>query len=161
MSLTQPDCETSTALLSETSDTVGLRAQRVWRLARVAWFTWLFFTGYFWWRDHTAGMVISLAELVTIYWILERHRAQASYRLVMNLTLAACACGIFSVSISDPALQRTMLFFPVSILFASQLSGVRDAFLWLLVNLAAYALFFVVLHGPANVFSVVHLFRFS
>jgi diguanylate cyclase (GGDEF)-like protein len=120
-----------------------LRAQRVWRLSRVAWCTWLFFWGYFLWRDHLPGMLICAIEVLCITLVLEHNRARKQYRLAMNYTLGACACGIFSVSISDPSLQPTMLFFPVSILIASQLLGVKEAFLWLIVNLFAQTVFYL------------------
>jgi diguanylate cyclase (GGDEF)-like protein len=124
-----------------------LRAQRVWRLSFVAWCTWLFFLGFFAWRNHSIGLHICAIEVVCITLILEHHRKIAAYRRAMNYTLGACACGIFSVSISSPILQPTMLYFPVSILIASQLLGVREALYWLIVNLFAQTIFYLIISG--------------
>jgi len=122
-----------------------LRAQRVWRLSYVAWCTWLFFCGYFLWRSHWPGLSICAIEVVCITLILEHHRGTCNYRRVMNLTLGSCACGILSVSISHPSLEPTMLFFPASILIASQLLGVREAFYWLIINWLAQTLFYAII----------------
>lgn len=146
-----------TEILAETSNVSELRAQRVWCLARVAWFTWIFFTAYFWWREHTIGVVVSAVEVCLIQLIIGRDRQRSQYRRVMNLTLGVCACGILLVSISDQALRLTRFCFPVSILFASQLSGVRDALMWLLVNLLAHTMYFVMTYGPAEAYSWLHI----
>jgi diguanylate cyclase (GGDEF)-like protein len=41
----------------------------------------------------------------------------------------------------------TMLFYPVSILVASQLLGIRAALYWFLINLCAFTAFFITVHG--------------
>ncbi len=137
----------NTAVDSQTStkEAEELRAQRVWRLSFVAWCTWLFFCGYFLWRIYWTGLCICAIEVVCITLILQHNRARCNYRRAMNFTLGSCACGILSVAISDPSLEPTMLFFPVSILIASQLLGVKEAFYWLIVNLLVQTLFYVII----------------
>ncbi len=109
--------------------------------------TWLFFTGYCWLRGYSSAAAICLFEVVAIVTIIEVHRGHANYRRVMNLTLGTCASGLLFVSISHPALHQTMLFYPVSILIASQLLGVRAAFQWLVVSSIANTFFFLIIHG--------------
>ena len=50
----------------------------------------------------------------------------------MNLILLVGTISLFSVAVSDPALQGTMLFYPVSILVSSQLVGraLRITLVW-------------------------------
>jgi len=134
-------------LLTETKSAEELRAQRVWRLATVAWGTWVFFLGYFLWRGHMAGIAICIFEVSVIYLVIRFNRGTNRYRQVMNLTLGACAIGILLVSISEVTLRPTMLFYPVSILIASQLLGVRAAFYWLLINLLAQTIFYTIICG--------------
>ncbi len=74
----------------------------------------------------------------------------------MNLNLAASAFGLFAVSVSHPSMSGTMLFYPVSILVASQLLGVRAAFSWLIVNLIAFGAFFVAAYGLRESLSTSH-----
>lgn len=148
--------ETSVELLDETNDIESLRAQRVWRLSRVAWFTWLFFTAYFWWRGLTVGIMTCVVEVIGIQMMISFHQGLSHHRRVMNLTLGGTAIGILIVSLSDPSLHKTMLFYPVSILFASQLIGVREAFYWLLINIAAQTVFFLAVYGLADAFAFTH-----
>lgn len=144
--------ESVNRLLIESTNAVELRAQRVWRLVIVLWLTWLFFTGFLWCRGYEAAAWVCFLDSLLHLAILLVSRRSRNYRLIMNVNLAASAVGLFSVSISDPAMASTMLFFPVSILVASQLLGVRDAFGWLIVNAAAFVLYMVSVNGVAVAF---------
>jgi diguanylate cyclase (GGDEF)-like protein len=99
--------------------------------------------------------MICAVEVTAIFFFLKFSHGTNQYRLVMNLTLGACAIGILLVSLSDPAYRMTMLFYPVSILIASQLLGVRSAFYWLIVNLLAQLTFYSVVEefSPAGLWS--------
>ncbi|TWT92475.1 Cyclic di-GMP phosphodiesterase Gmr [Botrimarina colliarenosi] len=139
--------DTVSRLHVESNNAGELRAQRVWRLVVVLWMTWLFFTCYLWSRSYeTAAWVCFLDSALHLLILVGSWRSR-NYQLIMNLNLAASAVGLFLVSISDPAMGSTMLFFPVSILVASQLLGVRDAFSWLIVNIVAFVSYMVVVHG--------------
>lgn len=134
-----------------------LRAQRVWRFVIVMWMTWLFNTGFLWWRGYEQASEVcvfaTLAHLaiVLICWQVKHHAA------IMYLSLITSTFGLFFVSLSDPALSSTMFFFPISIVVASQLLGVASAFVWLLVNIAAFVLFFIASYGLADVFGTSRL----
>ncbi|MEM8679123.1 MAG: EAL domain-containing protein, partial [Planctomycetota bacterium] len=54
------------------------------------------------------------------------------------------------VSLVDVELRASMLFYPASILIASQLLGVRAAFVWLVVTMVAYTVFYRL--SPSGVF---------
>lgn len=133
--------------LIETNDAGELRAQRVWRFIIVLWLTWVFFACFLWSRGYPVASSVCIGDSLLHLVILLLCRKQKDYGLIMNLNLAASAFGLFFVSISDPAMSRTMFFFPVSIVVASQLLGVRAAFSWLLINLAAFTLFFLTMYG--------------
>jgi len=135
------------SLTVDSSNAAELRAARVWRLVIVLWCTWLFFTSFLWYRGYELTGYICIASTIVHLIILLACRGSKNYRLIMNLFLVASAVGLFSVSISHPALAGTMLFFPVSILVASQLLGVRDAFYWLIINLVAFTMHFIVTNG--------------
>ena len=124
-----------------------LRAQRVWRFVTVLWLTWIFFTFFLWFRGYEGATKVCVADSLLHLVILIACRNVKNYRLIMNLNLVASAFGLFFVSISDPAMAGTMLFFPVSILVASQLLGVGAAFSWLVVNFTAFGIFFVTMYG--------------
>ncbi len=139
--------ESANRLLLESTKVEELRAQRVWRLVIVLWLTWLFFTGFLWSRGYDTAARVCFIDSVMHLVIMLACRHSRNYRLIMNLNLAASAVGLFAVSVSDPALASTMLFFPVSILVASQLLGVRDAFYWMLVNAVAFIAYGLKLYG--------------
>ena len=143
-------------LLADTSNVDDLRAQRVWQLVTVAWFTWLFFTGYCWLRNFSTAAWICFSEVMGIWLIIKTQKRHARYRRAMNASLGACAVGILLVSISDPALHRTMLFYPVSILIASQLLGISAAFQWLTVNIVANTMFFWVIPGQLDELALIY-----
>lgn len=115
-----------------------LRARQVWRFVVVLWLTWTFFAVFLWQRGYQPASQICLAESLLILVIILWCRKYNDYRQIMNLNLAASAVGLFAVSLSHRSMSGTMLFYPVSILVASQLFGVRAAFSWLIINLLAF-----------------------
>jgi diguanylate cyclase (GGDEF)-like protein len=131
----------------ESTSAGELRAQRVWRFIGVMWLTWVFFALFLNFRDYEiAAQICGWVAVLQLIVNLARHK-QSSIQTLLNLNLGASAIGLFTVSISDPAMYGVMLFYPVSILVASQLLGVRAAFQWFLVNLVAFVSFFIVVHG--------------
>lgn len=134
-------------LFVESTSIEELRARRVWRFMAVILLTWIFFAAYLWIRSYTVAANVCIANSLTIGLFDIIARRSRGYRVIMNLNLAASAVGLFAVAISDPALHGTMLFYPVSIVVASQLLGVRSAAYWLVINLAAMGMFFVCVHG--------------
>jgi len=151
------DRDTS-ALFVESNSAEELRARRVWQFIIVLWSTWIFFTFFLWLRGYEEATRVCFADALVHLMILVLFRKSNNYRLIMNLNLLASAFGLFFVSISHPAMAGTMLFFPVSILVASQLLGVRDAFFWLVVNLIAFGLFHLTMYGW---FASFHTSRFD
>lgn len=115
-----------------------LRARQVWRFVVVLWLTWIFFAVFLWQRGYQPASQICLAESLLILVIILCCRKYNDYRQIMNLNLAASAVGLLAVSLSHRSMAGTMLFYPVSILVASQLFGVRAAFSWLIINLLAF-----------------------
>lgn len=130
----------------ESTDAEELRAQRVWQFAGVLWLTWVFFAVFLTIRGYD-GARVCVVNSVLLFLINWSYRKDKNYRKVMNLNLAASGFGLFGVSISDPAMYGTMLFYPVSILVASQLLGVRAALNWFIVNLLGFTAFFVFIYG--------------
>ena len=140
-------------LLNRSGKIESLRAERIWRLLYVQLTTWLFFVVYFCVRGFSTASWVCIFELLMMQAIINpilggRRRSCSA---LMNMSLASSAIGIFLVSLSDPALYRTMFFYPVSILIASQLLGVRAAFYWLMVNLVAHFTFLAAAYGFADV----------
>ncbi|XZE35442.1 putative bifunctional diguanylate cyclase/phosphodiesterase [Pirellulaceae bacterium SH501] len=131
----------------ETKDSAELRAQRIWRFVAVIWATWLFFAIFLWIRGYNVASLICVCELPVIVILIGIHRYAPDIRRIMNLNLAASAGGLFGVSTSDPALYGVMLFYPVSIIVASQLLGVRAALQWFFINLFAFLSFFGYVYG--------------
>lgn len=135
------------ALFVDSNNAEEQRAQRVWRFVIVCGATWLFESCFLWYRGYEDATRVCLVASGLYLALLLTCRNHRNYRLIMNVNLSVSAIGLYLVSISHPALAGTMLFYPVSILVASQLLGVRAAFLWLIVNLAAFGLFFVSMYG--------------
>lgn len=134
-----------------------LRAQRVWRLVIVLWCTWLFFAGFLHLRGYERAAQICVLDSIVHGLFLVLFRKHDNYRRIMNLNLLASAFGLFFVSLSHPAMAGTMLFYPVSILVASQLLGVRDAFLWTVITVVAFGLFFLAKYGQFETFHTSRL----
>lgn len=138
--------ETS-AVFVESTNTEELRAQRVWRFVVVLWLTWVFFAGFLWYRAYLDAARICIVESALLLVVNYSRRNDNNFRRIMNLNLAASAFGLFSVSVSHPAMGGTMLFYPVAILVASQLLGVRAALSWFLINLLAFTAFSIYVYG--------------
>ena len=148
-----PENTQAEKLLVKAADAEELRAQRVWRFIIVLWLTWVFNAFFLWYRGYEMATIVCFADSVVHLVIMLACRKLKNYALIMNLNLVASAFGLFFVSVSDPALSGTMLFYPVAILVASQLLGVRSAFYWLVINLAAFTVFFVTVYGIHQSFS--------
>ena len=142
----------------ESTNSEDLRAQRVWRFASVISVTWLFFAIYFGWRQFSIAAQVCVVTFLIVSLINYAHRNSRNYRRVMNLNLFSCAIGLILVSVSNPALHKTMLFYPVSILVASQLLGVRSALFWFGINVIAMTGFFLWVDGVDQLF---HSARFD
>ncbi len=138
------DCE---RMFVETTSAEELRAQRVWRFMVVLWLTWAFFAVFLWYREYSDAARVCITASIVILLINVSHWKDRNFRRIMNLNLAASAVGLFAVSISDAAMHKTMLFYPISILVASQLLGVRAALLWFVINLIAFTAFFLCVYG--------------
>ena len=145
-------------LFVESTNVEDLRARRVWQFLLVTWLTWIANGIFIWCRGYdTAAAVCFIASLAHLI-IVVSFWNHANYRRIMNLNLVASALGLFCVAVSDPSTAGTLLYFPVSILVASQVVGVRTAFYWLLSNLAAFVLFYVTVYGIHDTF---HTSRFE
>ena len=137
--------DSETKLLLDTNSSVDdIRAQRIFRMARVAVGTWLFFAGFCLLRGYLDAALTCVAEVSLISWSIWVHRNDHNYRRLMNVVLGLCAVGLLSVSCDDPALSHSMLFYSAAILIASQLSGIRDAFIWLIVCLVANGVYVLI-----------------
>ena len=128
----------------------------MWHFVIVLWLTWVFFACFLWYRGYADATWVCFVECVLHLVILVSCRKHRDFRWIMNLNLAASAFGLFAVSVSHPSMSGTMLFYPVSILVASQLLGVRAAFSWLIVNLIAFGAFFVAAYGLRESLSTSH-----
>ncbi len=143
----------ASALFVESTLPDYLRAQRLWRFVVVLWLTWIFFAVFLWQRGYPLASQICVAECLVVMVIILACRKHQNFRRVMNLNLAASAIGLLAVSLSHPSMAGTMLFYPVSILVASQLFGVRAAFSWLVITLLAFLAYSLTVHGMANLIS--------
>jgi diguanylate cyclase (GGDEF)-like protein len=131
----------------ESTNADELRAQRIWRFVAVMWATWVFNAIFLWYREYHVAARVCMIDAVLLLAINVYYFRDRNVRKIMNLNLAASAGGLFAVSVSDPAMYGTMLFYPVSILVASQLLGVRAAMHWFFINLLAFTAFFVWVYG--------------
>ena len=131
----------------ESTSAEELRAQRVWRFVVVLWSTWAFFAFFLWYREYNDAARVCIVNAVLLFFVNFSFRKDRNFGKVMNLNLAASAVGLFAVSISDSAMHLTMLFYPVSILVASQLLGVRAARFWFVINLVALTTFSLCVYG--------------
>ena len=142
----------------ESTNVEELRTRRVWKFLLVTWLTWIANGIFVWSRGYNAAAAVcfiaALAHLaiVALFW------NHANYRRIMNLNLVASAIGLFACSISDRATAVTLLYFPVSIVVASQVVGVRAAFYWLVANIGAFVFFYATVYGIHDMF---HTWRFD
>ncbi|TWT98530.1 putative bifunctional diguanylate cyclase/phosphodiesterase [Stieleria varia] len=135
------------AVFVESTNADELRAQRVWRFVIVLWFTWIFFAVFLTFRGYTDAARVCLVNSVLLFVINWTYRKDKDFRTVMNLNLAVSGFGLLGVSVSNPAMYGTMLFYPISILVASQLLGVRAAMSWFIVNVLGITAFFMFVYG--------------
>ena len=136
----------------DASNVEELRARRVWKFLLVTWLTWIVNGIFLWCRGYHVAAVVCLIDFFCHLVIVVSFWKHTKYRRIMNLNLVASAIGLFCVSITDPAVGATMLYFPVSIVVASQVVGVRAAFYWLLANLFAFVLFYTMAYGMYDTF---------
>ncbi len=136
----------------DASNVEELRARRVWKFLLVTWLTWIVNGIFLWCRGYHVAAVVCLIDFFAHLVIVVSFWKHTKYRRIMNLNLVASAIGLFCVSITDPAVGATILYFPVSIVVASQVVGVRAAFYWLLANLLAFVLFYTMAYGMYDTF---------
>jgi diguanylate cyclase (GGDEF)-like protein len=139
-------------LFVESTDVEELRARRVWQFLLVTWSTWIVNSLFLWYRGYEVAALVCLIDSLVHLVIVVSLRNHANYRRIMNLNLIASGIGLFSVSVSDPAMAVTMLYCPVSIVVASQVVGVRAAFYWLVTNLGLFVLFYAIVYGIHDTF---------
>jgi diguanylate cyclase (GGDEF)-like protein len=142
----------------ESTDVEELRARRVWQFLLVTWLTWLVNGIFFWYRGYQVAAAVCLIDFLAHLAIVVSFWNHTKHRRIMNLNLAASGIGLFCVSISDPALAITILYYPVSIVVASQVVGVRAAFFWLVTDLAAFLLFYTTAYG---IYAMFYTWRFD
>lgn len=134
-----------TALLA--GDETSLRAQRVWLLLDVMFLTWAFFCVFLWVRGYRPAALICQTQTLSYLVIQVALRKKKQFMTVMNLYLICSGTGIFFVAVSDPRLALTIFFFPVSILVASYLFGIRQAAYWFVANLIHFVIYFCYQYG--------------
>lgn len=139
-------------VLLEAKGEDDIRVRSVWRFVIVTWLTWLFFACFLWLRGYDEASQVCTVTAVSIAILNSLLWQRNCFSWVMNLNLIASAVGLFLVSTSNSALHGTMLFYPVSILIASQLLGVRVAFIWFLVSAACFSLFYFIVYGVHRTF---------
>jgi len=130
----------------DSTDADVLRARRVWQLVVVLLATWLFYTSYLWYRGYESAARICLIDSFLHVILMISCWKCSNYRLILNANLILSAFGLFFVSVSASPLAGVMMFFPVSILVASQLLGVRAAMLWFVVTVVSFAMFYTTVY---------------
>ncbi len=136
----------------ESTNVEELRARRVWKFLLVTWATWIVNGIFVWSRGYQMAATVCLIDSLVHLVIVVSLWNHANYRRILNLNLFVSAIGLFCVSISDPATAVTMLYFPVSIVVASQVVGVRAAFYWLVASVIAFLLFYTTAYGLHGAF---------
>jgi diguanylate cyclase (GGDEF)-like protein len=130
----------------DSTDVDVLRARRVWQLVVVLMATWLFYTLYLWYRGYESAARICLVDSLLHVVLMISCWKCSNYRLILNANLVLSALGLFLVSVSAAPLAGVMMFFPVSILVASQILGVRAAMLWFVITIVAFAMFYTTVY---------------
>ena len=145
------------AIPSESSvmDAKGIEAQRcqqAWRYACVAWIIFVFNGGFLWIRDYQvgAGICATQALVLLILMLLNRNKeGRKERRRFTNLFLGFSCTAVFLVNVSHPEISVTLFFLPLSILMASQVLGAKGALPWLVINLAAFVAFPLLIYGTS------------
>lgn len=149
-SMSLPPQNTSSSSVSDKllcGDETELRAKRVWLLINVMALTWAFFSIFLFLRGYTQAscfcvIQLSLTGLLRVYF-----RKTSDYCRLMNAFLLTSGTGILLVATSDPALGLTVFFYPISILVASQLFGVRQATYWFVASLVNFLIYYLAVYG--------------
>lgn len=144
----------------ESTNVEELRARRVWKFLLVTWATWIINGIFFSYRGYHMAAIVCVADSIIHLAIVVLCWNHSNYRRIMHLNLVASGIGLFLVSISDRAMAATMLYYPISIVVASQVAGVRAAFYWLVANLIGIALFYATMYGIHGTFQTWRLDNF-
>jgi len=133
--------------------TENLRELRVWRMVRVQLVVWLFFGIFFFVRGIQTATEICLLQsaILCVISLLESKCSSRCCKVAMNASLISSGVGLVLVSLCDFSLARTMFYFPVSILIASQLLGIRAAFGWMLISFLANTTYYLAAFGITDV----------
>jgi len=125
----------------------NIRARRVWLLVDIMFLTWGFFYLFLWFRGHQTAATVCQFEALCYIVIHVLLRKSQKFITVMNLYLISSALGVFLVSVSDPKLAYAIFFFPVSILVASCVQGLRQASFWFVASLLHSVAYFIYVFG--------------
>ena len=131
-----------------------LRARRVWLLIDVMFLTWAFFGCFYLLRGYPAGFRICLSQALCYVVLQITMRKTSHYLTVMNAYLIVSGLGIFLISISHPNLGNAIFFFPVSIIVASYLSGLKYATIWFGMTVLHFLAFFICVYGFEATFTI-------
>ena len=141
-------------LTSPSLKKIDPRGARVWVLIDVMFLTWAFFGCFYLVRGYPAGFRICLSQALCYVVLQLSVRKTSRYLAVMNVYLLVSGLGIFLISISHPNLGNAIFFFPVSIVVASYLSGMRYATFWFGITVVHFLAYFICLHGFHESFTV-------
>jgi len=128
-------------------DKASLRAERVWLLVDVMFLTWAFFCFFLWMRGYETATAVCLTQVIAYAVIQLLFRKKQQYLATMNLYMICSGLGVFFVAVSHPNLSQTIFFFPVSILVASCLFGIRQATHWLFATVFHFVAYFCYEYG--------------
>ena len=134
-------------------DSYELRGARVWVLIDVMFLTWAFFGCFYLVRGFPAGFRICLSQALCYVVLQVTMRKTTHYLTVMNVYLIVSGLGIFFISISHPNLGNSIFFFPVSIIVAAYLSGMRYATIWFAMTVIHFLTYFIYVHGFQETFT--------
>ena len=129
------------------------RGARVWVLINVMFLTWAFFGCFYLVRGYPAGFRICLSQALCYVVLQLTMRKTSHYLTVMNVYLTVSGLGIFLISISHPNLWNSIFFFPVSIIVASYISGMKYAKIWFGITTLHFITYFICLYGFEDTFA--------
>ena len=136
------------------NDEERLRVHRTWLMLDVVFFTWAFFCMFVWLRGYDACTTICQIQIVCYLVINTLMRRKERFSNLFNLYMASTGLGIFFSAISHPNLWPTIFFFPISILLASYLYGIRMATFWLVASVVNFIAFFAYSHGITGMLTI-------
>lgn len=134
-------------------DAQSLRGARVWILMDVMFLTWAFYGCFYWFRGYPGGFRICLSQVFGYVVLQLTMRKTSNYLVVMNVYLALSGVGLFLISMSHPDLDNSIFFFPVSIIVASYLSGVKQATIWFGLTVMHFLAFYCCQYGIHEAFT--------